>query len=70
MTAQAWAQSLPVSFPQAQRDTGVVPGMTAVKNLPAGVLKPGKNRIVIRVQALDKAGFGGIFRNLFIYQKK
>ena len=43
---------------------------TWTKDLPAGVLKAGKNRIVIRVQALDKAGFGGIFRNLFIYQKK
>ena len=43
---------------------------TWTKDIPAGVLKPGKNRIVIRVQALDKSGFGGIFRNLFIYQKR
>ena len=40
------------------------------KDMPAGVIKPGKNRIVIRVLAMDRGGFGGIFRNLFLYQKK
>ncbi|MBE6363317.1 MAG: hypothetical protein E7054_06640 [Lentisphaerae bacterium] len=37
---------------------------------PKGVVKPGKNRIVVRVLATDKSGFGGIFRNMFIYQKR
>lgn len=40
------------------------------KDLPKGVVKPGKNRIVIRVLAMDRGGFGGIFRNLFLYEKK
>lgn len=40
------------------------------KDMPAGVIKPGKNRIVIRVLAMDRGGYGGIFRNLFLYQKK
>ena len=43
---------------------------TWTKRLPAGVLKPGKNRITIRVLALDKSGFGGIFRHLFLYRAK
>lgn len=37
---------------------------------PKGVVKPGKNRIVVRVLATDNGGFGGIFRYLFLYQKK
>ena len=43
---------------------------TWTQDLPAGVLKPGKNRITVRVIAMDKSGFGGIFRNMFLYQKK
>jgi hypothetical protein len=37
------------------------------KPVSSGVLKPGKNRITIRVIAGDPFGFGGIFRNIFIY---
>lgn len=40
------------------------------KPLPRGILKPGKNRIAVRVLANDPFGFGGIFRNLFIYAPK
>lgn len=40
------------------------------KSLPQGVLKPGKNRIAVRIIAADPFGFGGIFRNMFIYAPK
>ena len=43
---------------------------TWTQDLPAGVVKPGKNRIVVRVLATENGGFGGIFRHLFLYQKK
>lgn len=43
------------------------PAYSWTKNIPAGLLKPGKNRIAVRVKAGDKFGFGGMFRNMFIY---
>ena len=43
---------------------------TWTQDLPKGVVKPGKNRIVVRVLATDNGGFGGIFRHIFLYQKK
>ena len=44
-------------------------GYSWIKDIPAGLVKKGKNRIVIRVIAKDKGGFSGIFRHLFIYQR-
>ena len=35
-----------------------------------GLLKPGKNRIVVRVISSERGGYSGIFRNMFLYQAK
>ena len=43
------------------------PEYTWTKDIPKGLLRPGKNRIAIRVFAGDRFGFGGMFRNVFVY---
>ena len=43
---------------------------TWTKDLAPGLLKRGRNRIVVRVISNEKGGYSGIFRNLFLYQPK
>ncbi len=43
------------------------PAYTWTKTIKSGIIKPGKNRITVKVIAGDRFGFGGIFRNIFLY---
>ena len=45
------------------------PAYTWICDIPSEAVKPGKNRITIRVVAADRFGFGGIFRGMFLFEK-
>ena len=44
------------------------PNYSWTAGIPADVLKRGKNRMTVRVRCVDRHGFGGIFRGMFIYE--
>ena len=39
------------------------------KDIAPGLIKRGRNRIVIRVISSEPDGYSGIFRNIFLYRK-
>ena len=39
-----------------------------IRDVPKGLLKPGRNRMAVRCRCIDTFGFGGIFRGMFLFE--
>lgn len=46
------------------------PEYSWIRDVPKGLLKQGRNRMVVRCKCVDPFGFGGIFRGMFLFENR